>query len=105
MTLKYDFEDYDFEYELEQSQIIDFLVDYLLRYGDFDNTSTNRKIIEFMIDYTALADDSDLLDDLKDEMTDYFKEEAEEYFKDAKYRNDNPLEYVGMSIHDFINIK
>lgn len=101
-NLMYDFEDYDFEYSLEECEIKDFIEDKMLEESDIDDTYSNRKAIRFMIDRLDLVNDNDFLDSYKEDMEDYFEEVAYESYKQMRQRDADPLGWVGMSQRDFI---
>lgn len=101
MTINYEFEGCDCEYEIERNELRDALAEILLEEGGFDYTDTNRKIVKFMIDTFDLDDDS-ICRDYYDYLYDYFEDDARDAFEDDRERTLDPLGYVGMSIHDFI---
>lgn len=102
MTLNYHFNDWDFEYSLEECEIKDFIEDKMLEEGDLDDTYSTRKAIRFMIDRLDLTNDSGFLDGYEEDMRDYFEEVAYESYKQMRQRDADPLGWVGMSQSDFI---
>lgn len=102
MILNYDFNDWDFEYSLDECEIKDFIEYKMLEEGDLDDTYSTRKAIRFMIDRLDLVNDNDFLDSYEEDMKDYFEDDARIVFNDTQERDKDPLGYVGMRQSDFI---
>ena len=84
MTLTYDFDDNEYEFEVEKSDV-------------------NRALIKICHKYSTRpsADDYDGDCELyRDELTDYFEVDAYEEYKDAHLLAVNPDKYYGVSRWD-----
>lgn len=88
VTLRYKFNDEDFDYDVARSDVEKALYDWLLE------NWTHEELIEYIIDTDGSQ--VDLLLDFKEEIHDLFESEAEEHYYDEKHSD------YGVSDEDFL---
>ena len=73
MIVRYDFDDWGFDYELSKSQLIQFLVDEIFEESNIRCTGNSWEIAEWIVDEFCLYEN---IDYYEDEIKDYYEDEA-----------------------------
>ena len=73
MIVRYDFDDWGFDYELSKSQLIQFLVDKIFEESVIRYTDNSWEIAEWIVDEFCLYEN---IDYYEDEIKDYYEDEA-----------------------------
>ena len=94
MKFKYYF-DNEFEFEVDENQITDFLVDTWLKESKTPKTAETKRVLEHIIKQHALYDDSDILESYKDEMKEYFEDDARDCWEDSKDYEEDKADWFG----------
>ena len=95
MKFVYYFNGNDFDYEIDDNQIKDFLIDKMLEEGKMERNKDNVEMARFMINRFNLYEDEQILEDYKDEMEDYFEYEARELYEDCVNYEDDKNDWFG----------
>lgn len=95
MKFVYYFNGNDFDYEIDDNQIKDFLIDKMLEEGKMERNKDNVEMARFMINRFNLYEDEQILEDYKDEMEDYFEYEARELYEDSVNYEDDKNDWFG----------
>lgn len=95
MKFYYYFEDTGFEFEVDENQITDFLVDKWLEESKTPKNAETKRVVEHIIKQHSLWDDGDILDSYEDEMRDYFEEDARDCWEDSKDYEEDERDWFG----------
>lgn len=95
MKFIYYFEGNEFEYEIDDNQIEDFLIDKMLDEGNMSRNKDNVQMARFMINRFNLLDDEEMLESYRDDMEDYFEDDARDCYEDSKSYEEDEDDWFG----------
>ena len=95
MNLKYYFDDVDFDFEIDENQIMEFLVDKFLTESKASRNAETIKLAEFMVKELDLCNDAKYLQDYEDEITEFFEEYARDCWEDSKCYEEDKADWFG----------
>ena len=95
MKLRYYFDDVDFDFEIDEVQITDFLINKFLEDSQTPRTFESVQVVKFMIRDLDLCNDTEYLESYEDEITDYFEDDARDCWEDSKCYEEDKADWFG----------